>query len=852
MFFSVPTLNNGSADTDVSGPPFVTFGELFWGISRMSLGDETRGRAPAGFAGDTATLGAMSLGLASMMLATSAGAQDAAKDEATPLSPLEVTAKKAAAKKAAVKKSKAAPTSPEPQAPAASQEPAAETSPDAAFTPSTGNSLEAGTGIGRLPGTVKETPQVVNVIPQQQLRQQNSTSVEQTLRNVPGVTVAIGEGGGGFNGDQFRIRGFEAKGDLYIDGLRDFGVYVRDSFATQEVQVIKGPSSETFGAGTTGGVINLRQKSAHLGDSSSFDFSIGTDSLYRGVIDVNKQVNATTAMRGVALYHNQEMPDRDHVESERWGFLGSIGMGLGTDTTWIVNYLHQSGDRTPDYGVPNVLATGKATGGAPVTELGVDRSAFYGRITDHDETDVDIVTSLLQSRVNSQLTLHNDTRLAFYSRDFSTTVPGCANQDAATPSTCADTFLAGGDPNVTFGGSNPTIMQDSWGFQNVTSAVAKFDTGIFRHQAVAGVDVFYQEDDRPGYAQINKIANTPIRNPGIRYADGYDIVPNPANDRSSEGIEVGVFASDRMWLTPEISVLGGVRWTTFEYDFKLRGGIPVTGSPVVPLDTTSEGDYWSPKVSVIWEPTHEQTYYVSWARAASPVGQFVTNVLNPIANDSLGGAVEENESWEAGAKYSVLNDRLGFTAAIFQIDKNNAIVPDQDSPGNVLSTGEQQRVRGVEFGISGQLTRAWTVNTGLTFLDSEILYNPEVRNASGVVTTRENQNKGHEVGGVPDTAFSIWTTYNLSQSVISGPGTWTIGGGILYQSDMFSVNNSANQYVIPELFSLDAVISYELDGWRFALNGYNLTDELNYDQSFNNRATPSAGTSAVFSVGKKF
>ncbi len=105
---------------------------------------------------------------------------------------------------------------------------------------------------------------------------------------------------------------------------------------------------------------------------------------------------------------------------------------------------------------------------------------------------------------------------------------------------------------------------------------------------------------------------------------------------------------------------------------------------------------------------------------------------------------------------------------------------------------------------------------------------------------------------MPDNSFSIWTTYNLSESIISGPGKWTVGGGILYQAEMFSANNSANTYVIPELFSLDAMIAYELDGWRFAVNGYNLTDELNYDQSFNNRATPSAGTTAVFSVGKKF
>lgn len=802
----------------------------------MSLGEEmTRGWTLAGTGAD-ASLGAVTLGVATVLLANGASAQQQAKEEATPLPPLEVTAKKAAAKKKPVAKKQAQPVSPAP-APVAAQsdEPSPDQAQNEAFTPGSGNSLQAGTGIGRLPGSVQDQPQVVNVIPQQQLRQQNTTSVEQALRNVPGVTVAIGEGGGGFNGDQFRIRGFEAKGDLYLDGLRDFGVYVRDSFATEEVQVLKGPASESFGAGTTGGVINLRQKTAHLGDSSSFDFSIGTDSMYRGVIDVNKQVNSTTAMRGVALYHDQDMADRDHVESQRWGFLGSIGLGLGTDTTWTLNYLHQSGERTPDYGVPNILGTGQKYG-KPATELGVDRSAFYGRIDDHDETDVDMITSKLQHRVDSGLTLFNDTRLAFYQRDFSTTVPGCTGA-------CADNFLAGGNPNVTFGGGNPTIMQDSWGLQNISSALARFNTGSLKHEAVAGIDVFYQEDDRPGYTQVNKVANSPIRNPGIRYRDGYDIVRNPANDRSSDGMELGLFASDRVWFTPELSVLAGIRWTDFEYNFNRRGGTPPNppgGAAVAPIDNTSEGNYWSPKVSLIWEPTSAQTYYVSWARSASPVGQFVTNALDPISTTVPQGAVEENESYEAGAKWNVLDGRLSLTAAIFQVEKNGVIAQDPANPNAVIQTGESQRVRGVELGMAGQLTRAWVVQAGYTYLDAEITRSTTAANI------------GHDVGGVPDNAFSIWTTYNLSESIISGPGKWTIGGGILYQADMFSVNNSANQYIIPELFSLDAMIAYELDGWRFALNGYNLTDELNYDQSFNNRATPSAGTTAIFSVGKKF
>jgi catecholate siderophore receptor len=772
------------------------------------------------------------------MAASAAGfgaqAQEAAKPEANvPLPPLEVTTQKAKPKaKAKAKKSTpstSAAAAPSPSPTSAAPSPAAATAAQTdAFTPGSGNSLKAGTGIGRLPGSIQETPQVVNVVPQAQLQQQNTTTVDQALRAVPGVTVAIGEGGGGFNGDQFRIRGFEAKGDLYIDGLRDFGVYVRDSFATEEVQVLKGPSSESFGAGTTGGVINLRQKSAHLGDSASMDFSVGTGELYRSTVDVNKQVNSTTAMRAVGMWHDQDVLDRDHVESNRWGFLGSLGFGLGTDTTWIVNYLHQSGDRTPDYGVPNVIPPGQ-TRGAPITEFGVDRSTFYGKASDHDETDVDMITSRLQSRVNSQLTLYNDTRLAFYTRDFATTVPGCSGS-------CLTDFFAGLNPNISFGGGNPTFDQQSWGFQNVASGVATLNIGGFKHEAVAGIDIFYQEDDRPGYIQSGKpttVTGTGVRNPDTTYYQYYPMVRSPAADRFSDGTEIGLFASDRMWLTPEWSVLGGIRWTDFEYNFAQPNAVPA-------FDGTSQGNYWSPKVSVIWEPSKSETYYLSWARAASPVGQFVTNSLNPLSATVPRNEVEENESWEAGAKWSILNGRLGLAAAVFQVEKNGVVVANPDNPGTVIATGETQRVRGVELGVTGQLTKAWMMNVGYTYLDSEI------------TSTLTGANVGNEIGGVPENSVTVWTSYNLSESLISGPGKWTIAGGIVYQQDMFSVNNSANQYIIPYTFSLDGLVSYELDGWRLAANGYNLTDRLNYDSSFNNRAIPSPGRSVLFTVGKQF
>ena len=93
------------------------------------------------------------------------------------------------------------------------------------------NVLRHGTKLDRLPDDLQHTPQTVTVIPQVVIEQQQATTIDQVLKYVPGVTVATGEGNGGMNGDAFRIRGFDAKGDLYVDGLRDFGAYVRDNFA---------------------------------------------------------------------------------------------------------------------------------------------------------------------------------------------------------------------------------------------------------------------------------------------------------------------------------------------------------------------------------------------------------------------------------------------------------------------------------------------------------------------------------------------------------------------------------------------------------------------------------------------
>ena len=92
------------------------------------------------------------------------------------------------------------------------------------------NGLNHSPPLASMPSTsIQDTPQAVNVIDSATMKQQAVTTLGDALRNVPGITIAIGEGGT-LAGDQFKIRGFDAKDDVYLDGLRDFGAYTRDSF----------------------------------------------------------------------------------------------------------------------------------------------------------------------------------------------------------------------------------------------------------------------------------------------------------------------------------------------------------------------------------------------------------------------------------------------------------------------------------------------------------------------------------------------------------------------------------------------------------------------------------------------
>src|SRR5688500_18639409 len=79
---------------------------------------------------------------------------------------------------------------------------------------------------------LRDIPQFINTVPESLIRSQNATSLQDALRNVPGISYAAAEGGTSAN-QVFYLRGFPLNQDIFIDGVRDLGEYNRDLFATE-------------------------------------------------------------------------------------------------------------------------------------------------------------------------------------------------------------------------------------------------------------------------------------------------------------------------------------------------------------------------------------------------------------------------------------------------------------------------------------------------------------------------------------------------------------------------------------------------------------------------------------------
>lgn len=687
------------------------------------------------------------------------------------------------------------------------------------------NTLQGTTGLGRLPGPIQSIPQTIQVVPQEVMRQQGVTTLGEALRNVPGITASIGEGNGGVNGDQLRIRGFNSQNDLYVDGLRDFGSFRRDAFTFQDVQALLGPSGVTFGSGAAGGVVNVNSRVPFLGNAFSGTVTGGMNYMLRGTADANYQIGPTSAVRLNVMGQTQQITGRHLPSGERWGIAPSFAFGLGTDTTLTLEYLYYRYDEPTDAGFPAVARPG-STVARPVSEYGVSRATWYGsNATDRDQSTVNRLTARLQHRANDWLTVYNDTRVGFQERNFSYSIISC---DA----TCVTRLFSGrGIPQYAFSAAGSPYDSQTWGVQNVTAAVARFNTGSLRHEATFGVDAWYEDFERTGYAY--GAGRTAFRG-NLFSPDNtlqFPYTRSTANNatRTSQTTQFAAFASDRVWLTPQLSVVAGLRWTRQQTDYQQYG----PGQPVTTL--SADNSFLDPRAAIVWEPTSNSMLYFSYAQSTFAPGSNWTTQPGQASANNATLEPERNTIYEVGGRASLRDGRLGLSASLYQITKNNATETDP-ATGTTFSSGDQQRVRGIDLGATGRITDAWLINARYSYMNSE--------------TTRSltPANVGQRVPYVPEHSASLWTSYDLFQGQ---PWNVALGGGFTVSSAVYL--NPANTAESPYSFSLDAFATHRLnDKLTLRVNAYNLTDNRNYVQVWSNRAVMGPGRAITFTVTTDF
>jgi catecholate siderophore receptor len=685
------------------------------------------------------------------------------------------------------------------------------------------------------------------------IQERNSTTLRDVLRNVPGISMSAGEGGSGPGGDNLAIRGFNARNDVFIDNVRDFGAYSRDPFNYEQVEVVKGPASSYTGRGSTGGSINLVTKTAKLEDSFYHaDLGIGTEDYKRFTVDVNQRLTGLWKNRGAAgpldnskivvpptpvdadpyfkasfrlnaMWTEGDVANRDFVSYGRWGVAPSLTLGFGDYTKLIFNYFHMQENNQPDNGLPFVTSTQTVLPRRYWNQPAPVRfSTYYGSLErDFEETTTDIGTMQFQQTVGEWLKINNTVRYGQTHRDAIITSPRFINGVT--------------DPDV-------AINQEFQSRDQVDTIIAEqFDTRFsfstfgVKHDLVTGFDLSYEMNENSLRAQTPPVLPTRLYNPDPTRNYTATYVYTGARNESNE-TNAALFAFDtlKFW-EDRILLNGGARWDYYEsqLDQRLVTGMTNRFERVDKI--------WSYRVALAYKPVKNGTIYVAYGTSFNPSGESAVS-LTPVNAAVNALEPEKNSTWEIGTKWDLLNERLSVTAAVFRTDKTNARTPGL-TPTDPLTVLEgEQRVEGFEIGVSGNITEHWKVFGGYTYLQSEILKSNTRTTVPG--TTRTVSQVGNELPQTPQNTFSLWTTYSL-------PWQIEIGAGVNYVGDRFA--GTDNLRVAPDYWTYDAMISKQFTkNIKAQINVYNLTDEEYIDRVSGGHFVPGAGRTAMLTIGLAF
>ena len=661
---------------------------------------------------------------------------------------------------------------------------------------------------GKFPEPLLNTPKTITVLSKEVLADKNITSLREIGRSTAGVTLGSGEGGNAF-GDRFFIRGFDARNDVFIDGIRDPAVSIRENFFTEQIEILRGPASSYAGRGTAGGAINIVTKQASDRNFYNAESTFGTDHTKRVTLDVNQVISPTFSIRTGGMFQDANVAGRNYVTDDRWGGFISTKWTPTNDIKITTNYVHTDLSGLPDFGVPWYRQ-----GNTPVTEAGIPRQNWYGFVNrDFQTARQDFGTLTGEYKVTDSITLTSRTRAEHSLLAYIGTLPNAPMTTAPDPT------------KWTFTASPQSRNQWVDILANQEEATFKFDTGSVKHTAVVGLEVSNERIGIDRYTGLSSEAfggvafngNGALAGQSI-YAPSYTFVPfttipslvgNPTRYNVDSK---ALYVMDTANWQDTIILNGGVRYDGYDlrssnntrsshgqlgfHQLQRRHRLQA-GADRKPLRGLRDLD----------QPVRLRTrrYRRGLRRSSSQAAV----VLGP----------ERNKAAEIGTKWELFDRHLLVTGALFHTEKDNARET-VNGTANVLKSGAAYQVEGIDLEVSGKITDRWSVFGGLVLMRSK------------VTQSAIPGNIGLQMANIAHESFSMLSKYKFD-------GGWELGGQAVYRSKIYGGTFAANTGTeLPSYWRFDAFVEKKIDkNWTMKLYAQNLTNKLYYDTLYRS-ATP--------------
>jgi len=635
--------------------------------------------------------------------------------------------------------------------------------------------------VTRMPEAILDSARSVQVVTPQVMQDRAIVNPQDAIQTVSGVQRSSYNASGG---ETYLVRGFRQQNFLK-DGFRAgtvpganviSGAPPTDVANLQSVEVLKGPAAVEFGRGEPGGFVNYVTRLPDFEDSLSIQQQMGSFDFYRTQVNADVTVVPEVLALGLDLGYETGNAFIDRMDSERFFVAGSMVWNITPDTklTWRTEYTNDKRTNTP--GLPYL--NGGVLAGVPT-----DR--FFG-----EEDVTEYRTQAGRSLLQLEHRWNEAHKTTFSAHTMISQIEGGLFVLSGPPFAPALVSPAGNVGRATslmnLNERNLTLRLDHlW-----TTTVAE---GI-KNELLLSAEFDYQRNDitRRYFGQATLNAFNPVYT-GFTPLPIFGSFPVQSTDITAEAWSFMIM--NRVSFGESVFLTLGVRGEWFDATNRSAASA-IFGTSYNNL----EQFYLNPSAGLVWKPAKNWSLYGSFAQS--------TFALQNIGSVTVGGEAidpERSRQFEVGTKAEFLDGRLLASLAFFQIDKSNVAVPDT-IPG-FTRNGGNERTRGIEFDLNGEIVKGWNVSLNYAYLDSH------VRNSSLAA------NSGQRRYGVPEHSGAIFTTYEVQEGKLRGLG---LGGGVFLSDQVHNAPGATG--TLPGYAQTDALVYYKLGKARLQLNVKNLFD----------------------------